>query len=523
MLALAIPAVTMVLIAANALTGPGNDALSDLPKRLRTSAAMMALALPLALAGFWLFPRLESPLWGLPGKSLQGGGLGDRMNPNDWIDTLTDDRTAFRVRFIGAEPARGQMYWRGPVLWDFDGQIWSRGESDQFSSAPAITPLGATYTYELMLEPTERFYLPTLDLPQAAPEGGQLSAELTAYRREPVQNLISYRGVAAPEAKFDAPLPAQQRQRALRLPPGRNPRSLALAKTWRAQSASVPAYVERVLDWVRNDFKYSISAPPLGRDSADDFLFNTREGFCQHFSSSFVILMRAAGVPARVVTGYAGGYRNRYGGYWSLYVRDAHAWAEIWIDGRGWVRVDPTAAVAPENILDTLNSAQSDQGLLANGGGLSSLFDASDLLKRGWNEFVLGFDALRQQSLLQPIGISSAGRWQLLLALALGAAIALAVTLATLLRQQATTSDPVERAWLRFVARMARAGHGKRSDEPAHSYGVRLAARLPGQAEPLLSLSQRYVKWRYAAGELASEQVASLIADLRGFRPLPPR
>ena len=518
MLALSIPAVAMVLLAANALTSPHTDAIAGVGTRLRAVGIMLALALPLALVGFWLFPRLGTPLWGLPGKSLQGGGLGDRMNPNDWLDTLVDDRTAFRVRFIGAEPARAQLYWRGPVLWDFDGEIWSRGDFDQFSSAPTLSPIGASFSYELMLEPTERHYLPTLDFPVQAPEGSRLNADLTAYRREPVQNLISYRASAAPDVRFDTPLPALQRQRALRLPPGRNPRSLALAKQWRAESASPEAYAERVLDWIRADFKYSISAPPLGRDSADDFLFNTREGFCQHFSSSFVVLMRAAGVPARVVTGYAGGYKNRYDGYWSLYVRDAHAWAEIWVDGRGWLRVDPTAAVAPENILDTLTSVQGGDGLLAASGGLSGIFDFSDSLKRSWNEFVLGFNAARQQSLLRPVGINSAERWQLLLTLAIGAGIALAITLAVLLRQHAGTRDPVERAWRNFTSRIARGGHGKRDDEPAQSYGERLAAALPGQAETLLSLSRRYAAWRYAAARASDEQARTLAADLNAFR-----
>jgi len=523
MLTLSIPAVAMILAAANALTGQGNNALVNLPQRLRSVAAMLALALPLALAGFWLFPRLGTPLWGLPGKSQQGNGLGDRMNPNDWIDILVDDRTVFRVRFIGREPAREQMYWRGPVLWDFDGEIWSRNELDQYSSAPDVSAQGATFRYQLMLEPTERQYLPTLDLPLGAPAGSRLSAEMTAYRREPVQNLVSYEAVAAPLMKFNSALPATQRQRALRLPPNRNPRSLALAREWRAESANDSAYVERVLDWVRADFKYSISAPPLGRDSVDDFLFNTREGFCQHFSSSFVVMMRAAGVPARVVTGYAGGYKNLYGGYWSLYVRDGHAWAEIWLEGRGWVRVDPTAAVAPENILDTLTSVQGQEGLFVEGGGLSTLFDFNDSLKRGWNEFVLGFDALRQQSLLKPVGIDSAERWQLLLALGIGAGIALAITLATLLRQQMTTRDPVERAWHRFVTRMARAGHGKRVDEPAQTYGERLALSLPEQTEQLLSLSRRYVQWRYGANQTGAETLGRLASDLEQFRPVRPR
>lgn len=519
MLLLSLPAVALVLMAANALTGRGETALSGSWQRLRAVAGMLVLALPLALVGFWLFPRLASPLWGLPGKSLQGGGLGDRMNPNDWIDTLADDRTAFRVRFLGPEPARAQMYWRGPVLWDFDGEIWSRGDLDQFSSSPRITALGPTYRYEVMLEPTERFYLPTLDLPSRAPEGSRLSADMSAYRREPVQNLISYQGIAAPVARFDTPLPEMQRRRALRLPAGRNPRSLELARQWRGESDSVDAFVERVLDWVRADFVYSITAPPLGRHTVDDFLFSTREGYCQHFSSSFVVLMRAAGIPARVVTGYVGGYRNSYGGYWSLYVRDAHAWAEVWIDGRGWVRVDPTAAVAPENILDTQISLQGEQGLLgAAGSGLAGLLEFTDSLKRGWNEFVLGFNALRQQSLLKPIGIDRAENWQLLLVLSAAAGIALALTLAVLLRRQDGVRDPVERAWRRFLVRMARAGHGKRPDEPALSYGERLAASLPQQAEQLLSLSSRYVRWRYAAGPLAIDEAGRLAKELRQFR-----
>ena len=222
--------------------------------------------------------------------------------------------------------------------------------------APAETRSGpVTWDYEMEIEPTDRRQLVALDLPLAAPADSRLTLDHGLYASRPLAALTRWRMQSAPPLEYQPRLPAQLRQIALDLPAGYNPRTQALARQWRAQAGSNDAaIVQRALAWIRAEFAYTLSTPPAGRHGADEFLFDQKAGFCEHFSSSFVILMRGAGIPARVVTGYAGGYRNPMGDYWIVRRSDAHAWAEVWLRGRGWVRVDPTAAVAPERIYDTL-------------------------------------------------------------------------------------------------------------------------------------------------------------------------
>jgi transglutaminase-like putative cysteine protease len=415
------------------------------------------------------------------------------------------------------------MYWRGPVLVDFDGEAWSRGPSGA-SFSTTLIPGPARYRYEVMLEPTERYDLLVLDLPLQAPAGSHLDRRLTAVSEEPVNNLLRYEGNSSPGAHFDLEISPRQRERALLLPPGRDPRTVAMAQQWRRETPDPIQLTNRFLQWMRRDFKYTISAPPVGFNATDEFLFTTRLGFCQHFSSAYAVFMRSAGVPTRVVTGYVGGHYNALGDYWLLRNKDAHAWTEVWFDGLGWVRVDPTAAIAPENILDTLDDLQQRQqaglgGTFGNvGAALQPMFDGADFLRRQWNELVLGFNAQRQAGLLKPLGIDEADAWQLVLAFAVGSGVALLATLWFLLHAHRDRSPPLLRAWRSFVARLRRAGIEKRTEEPPLSFGMRAAALLPAQAAPLLAVSRRYADWRYAGLELTDEEQGRLERELRAFR-----
>ena len=495
--------------------------LSDMWRLAWRAGRALAMALPLALAGFWLFPRLAAPMWGLPDNAVSQMGLGDRMTPFDWQDVLVDDRAAMRVRFPGATPARDQMYWRGPVLTRFDGEAWSRDDSAALRPAPRIAAKGQTISYEVMLEPTNRRDLLVLELPLDAPESSRVNSEMTAIRSDPITNLMRYEGHSAPYSIIEDVLPDWERRMLLSLPPNRDPRVRALARQWQAETPDPEQLTNRFLDWMRRDFKYTLAAPPLGYNATDEFLFSTRLGFCQHFSSAYVVFMRAAGIPARVVTGYVGGRYNNIGDYWRINRKDAHAWAEVWIEGHGWKRVDPTAAIAPENILDTVDDLQAQQqaGIAGFAGSmLEPMFDGGDFLRRQWNELVLGFDSVRQKGLLKPFGIEEADNWQLVVAFAVGAMIALAITLLLLLRQHRDRSDPLVRAWRRVVRRLARAGLRKHESEPPLSFVERVALERPALAERLLTLGRRYSDCRYAGHGLDADERLQLIKDLRDFR-----
>jgi transglutaminase-like putative cysteine protease len=521
-LGLALPAAALLLLALALLAEqrPGSAAARVDRRRVGAVGLAVAMALPLAMAGFWLFPRLSSPIWGMPENALGRSGLGDRMTPDEWVDLFGDDSPALRVRFDGPEPARKDLYWRGQVLWEFDGQTWSRGQTATPVTATASTlrPRAPPIRYEASMEPTDKRYLVVLDLPLEAPEGGRLLTDHTVQTDAPVSQLIKYTGVSSVGAREGSTLTPQESRLALSLPSGLNPRMRALAQTWRQEAGGDDAaVVRRALAWIDQDFSYSLDAPPSGRNAVDDFLFDTQVGFCQHFSSAFANLMRAAGIPSRVVLGYAGGYRNRFGEYWVVRKMDAHAWAEVWLPGEGWVRVDPTAAVRPERVLDTVEDLARNESILPS--NFAPLLDLGDWARRNWNDMVLGFNAARQANLLRPLGIDRASGAQLSAAFAVGAGLALGLTLWVLMRGRQKPRDPVHAAWLAFTRRLRRADLAKRPHEPPRSYGERLAGAIPGHAGRLRSLSQRYANWRYAPAGLPPEDANRLAADLHAYRP----
>lgn len=491
--------------------------------RLAMVARMIAIGLPLAMVVFWLFPRFTSPLWGVPERALAKPGLSDRMSPGDWIDLIADDTPALRVTFFGEAPAQSQMYWRGHVLWDFDGRTWtSVGWSRAISRArtrPGPPPV--VYDYEMEIEPTDRTQLVSLEMPLSAPEGTYLYGDYTLASRQTLSALTRWRLRSAPQtALAEADLHPMLRNLALRLPPGYNPRTLALSERWRREAGpsnrtTDDAIVRRALDWIRAEFVYTLETPLLGRDSVDEFLFDEKAGFCEHYSSAFVVLMRGAGIPARVVTGYVGGYRNPVGGYWLVRRSDAHAWAEVWIEGRGWVRVDPTAAIAPERIYDTIDDRR--PGALGGFSGLSPVFDVGDWLRRSWNDFVLGYDARRQRNLLQSFGLPDLDTAALVRLFVIATVLAMAGMLWLTTRQE-RERDPLLRAWRRMERRYRKLGLGRPSHEPVGAWVERIAGTRPDPTA-LKELSARFVEWRYARDHGGAANLRTLLRDLRRHRP----
>lgn len=488
---------------------------------LKSAGNAALLALPLALVGFWLFPRLSSPLWGLPENAIGGKGLGDRMEPSEWLDRLTDESIVLRAKFFDTTPRRDQMYWRGPVLNRFDGSAWIRDQGALIRNRPPLREDKNAIRYEVMMEPSSRHDMLMLDLPTAVPDYAVLNYEFTAITRTPINEIQRYQAASTLQPVFVEPLTDINRMIALQLPRDLNPRTRQLAQQWLSENPDDPiALANRFLSWIRKDFKYTLAAPLLGRNSADEFLFDTKRGYCQHFSSSFAVFMRSADIPTRVVTGYVGGDYNQVGDYWMLYGKDAHAWNEIWVEGRGWVRVDATAAVAPGNILDTVDDLDGSESFAES--FFSSTFEASDWLRRSWNELILGYNSTRQKDLLRPLGMDTEDAKQLTLVFMIGAGIALALTLILLLRQRKENLDEVERAWRVFTKYMRKRRHVKLSHEPAALFAERVAglyeSTTPELAERIKLLCARYTEWRYENKEFDSGEIKQLVADLRHFR-----
>lgn len=520
-LLLAVAAVTSALLALQRLADE-EAGIAPLPvtAQLRTVGRLMALALPLAMAAFWLVPRLGSPLWGIPERAVGRPGLSDSMDPSAWLDLMADDAPALRAQFFGATPAPEQRYWRGPVLSRFDGRLWVRADARRDAAPPRFNADATRWDYQIEYEPTDNRQLVALDLPTHAPEDAEMDAEFSLTSARPLSALTRWQLQSSTSPVFADALSPGGRRMNLQLPDGFNPRTLALARQWRSEAGTDDAaIVQRSLDWIHREFAYTLSTPLPGRHSVDEFLFDQKQGFCQHFSSSFVVLMRGAGIPARVVTGYAGGVRNRFGDYWVVRRLDAHAWAEVWLPERGWVRVDPTAAVAPERIYDTLEDRLALDGAAADGLDLAGRWDSivqfGDWMRRGWNTAFLSFDAQRQQHLLRPFGVGELSPSQLV-ALFAGFAVIAMGGMAWLLARGERQRDPLLRAWHRLGRRYARLGLAREPHEPAGDWARRVELRYPGSG--LMALSKRFAEARYAG--VLSDHV-SLLRDLRRHRPKP--
>jgi transglutaminase-like putative cysteine protease len=471
-----------------------------LPGATLAGAGRLALwSAPFAAACFLLFPRLAAPLWGAPGDAFAGRtGISDTMEPGGLSSLALDDSPAMRVTFDGPVPPPEDRYFRGLVFWWFDGRTWSGpGAYVGFRASPQIEPRGEVIEYEVMLEPTDQRWLFLLDAPLSPPQGAGLAADFQVRVAEAVRDVKAYRGSSATRYVMQRDMTSTQRYMALSLPPDGNPRARALAASWRDAGLAPREIAGRALDLFNLSFTYTLEPPLLARDSVDDFLFETREGYCEHYASAFTFLMRAAGVPARVVVGYHGGYLNSAGGYLVVRRADAHAWSEIWIAGEGWVRIDPTSAVAPERIAEDARAAFAGIG---ERGWWSALRENLDLAGYWWNQAVVQFSALKQERLLQDFGVDRATPAQLVGLLVVAGALALGLAAWALsTRVRRVRADGPLAAWRRLCARLARLGVPRHGNEGPRDFAARAGTALPEFAPAIASVSERFVALRYAA------------------------
>lgn len=492
---------------------------------LRRAALSLALALPFAVLLFLFVPRLSGSFWAVPRPDQAYTGLGDEMSPGSISQLTQSGDAALRVRFDSALPPAAQRYWRGPVLHDFDGYTWRRRRVE-LGRAPPLQFQGPVYDYEITLEPNQHNILIALELPQGVPDtlpNTYPSFDYQLIAPEPVSRAVSYRLQSYLQHRTDEPLSAAARRLDLRLPPGRNPRSVELAQSMRASASSDRAYVDAVLDYFRGgDFSYTLEPPLLNFDSVDDLLFRTREGFCGHYASAFATLMRAGGVPARVVTGYLGGIWNRYGEYLYITQSDAHAWTEVWLDGRGWIRIDPTAVVAPgrltEELEDLLPATAAGHRHLLNSPWIVNAVQAWQGLNAWWQDEFIGFNFARQVGLLGRLGIRNHDLEALALLLAAGAGIWLALIAWGLRpRAQPGAEDGLSRSWRALERKLRRLAAPRAAYECPTHYAARVGRAHPELSATLAALARRYARLRYgpSASPAQLEQFRRAVRLLR--------
>lgn len=473
-------------------------------------------AVPVAAFLFWLTPRLDGPLWGIPGAPQSSSGFNNRMSPGDVGEMMEDPSTAFRVDFATPQPRPRDLYWRGLSLTHFDGRAWTEQPTPRVNGQVVppqirIPDNAQRVRYSISMEPTDGMYLFALDnLASPAPENavqgddGRMMSTVPLRRFRRLESLES-----VTNSRIDPDgLSTLQRQRNLALPAGFNPQAVALGRQWRAQGLSDAQIVDKALALYRQRFSYSLRAPLLGRNSVDEFLFSTQTGFCEHFSSSFAVLMRAAGLPTRVVVGYQGGMLNEFGGYWRVRNADAHAWNEVWMSG-GWVRVDPTSAVQRIGARGPGQETGALRELSANGA-------MADWIRKNWSNWVERFDSERQRDLLRKAGLEGIPTWAVMaVLLPVGGAMLWGLSL-LLVRERRKREAPEIKAWKRLVRQMARKGYAPQPGEAPLTLAHRVSAQLQGTPEiaaELTAATEAFCAWHYG-----NQPSAGVVARLNALR-----
>ncbi|MEP4148197.1 MAG: DUF3488 and transglutaminase-like domain-containing protein [Halioglobus sp.] len=513
-----------------ALHRPGDNRFNLRP--MKQATFMVVQAAPLMLVLFFLFPRI-GPLWTVPLKSQQAKtGMSEFMSPGDVSRLSRSGEVAFRVEFSGEIPQQSELYWRGLVMSRLRQGTWS---ALNFYEAPASERrqaeperVGEPLRYSIILEPTQQRWLYALRYARSTDSGIMSSSDFRLFKPIVIEDDYLYQVRSWPEAQLETSLSEWRRKTELALPGTDNPRARALAAEFAAEARTPAEIVERVLQHFNAEpFVYTLQPPLLPeRDAMDAFLFDTRRGFCEHYASSFVIMMRAAGIPARVVAGYQGGEVNPVNRTVIVHQFDAHAWAEVWLEGEGWVRVDPTAAVAPERIELGLEEALADEGSFLADSPLSplryrnidiinSLRLRYDALTYRWQAWVVGFDQDKQFSLLQDFFGEFTARKFAAVLLGSWALVLVPVGLGLLLRRKTHAVSKLDKYYLAFCEKLGKMGVARESGETPKEFASRAQKALPRLADTIADITDRYAALAYAPAGSNEAELNNFVRAVR--------
>jgi transglutaminase-like putative cysteine protease len=501
------------------LRGGAAAAASDWRAQLRATTRLILQGIPIAALLFVIFPRLAGPLWGSPTESGARSGLSDSMRPGSISELSLSDAVAFRVDFNGSPPPPALRYWRGPVLSRFDGREWRAVYKllpGRFVSRQ-VRPIEYTVT----LEPHGKVWLFALEHPSALPrsptsdpfaQAGNEIAYLTYDQQLAARTVVAQaiRYTQRSSLRDSYPGTDDNPRESLQLPLN-NPRTLAFARELREGVDSDRAYVKAVLDWFHKEpFVYTLAPPLIDRDPVDGFLFDSRRGFCEHYAGAFTVLLRAAGIPARVVTGYQGGEMNPDGDYMIVRQSDAHAWAEALLDGQ-WQRFDPTAAVAPSRIERGLGAALPAGDRVPYFARLEMTWIKSlrlkwDAVNYQWQRGVVGFNIERQRDLLREFGFEGVRPWQIVAVFAC-AVLIWGVLLLGAAQLRRSGVDAEVALWNALCRRLARAGLARAPEEGPLAYTRRAGERWPQWASTLARIGERYAELHYGPSDPKREQM----------------
>lgn len=472
---------------------------------LKTATSLILQSLPLAIVIFVLFPRLEAPRWHwLEDDQHAQSGLSNTLEPGSISELSLSDERVFRVHFDGPLPPPAQRYWRGPVYSVTDGIRWTASRPSSLTPA-ALQFSGQAYTYTLMMEPQKEAWVFALEMPSQVEPAlplntafqlihPQHASERTEYK------LTSYSEYVAPAAG------RQELEENLQLPDTPSPRLSELVTQLQGFDAPPEQFIQNLLQHFRQEkFYYTLTPPLMPNNPIETFLFESRSGFCSHYATAFVYLLRIAHVPARVVGGYQGGEYNKVGDFLDIRQADAHAWAEVWLGDKGWVRVDPTAAIAPERIERGINVDLQ----IATGAVNFAPFTLSnapiDWLKRSrqlwqsldyhWQRWVINYNPYQQMQFLQRLGIEdliALAKWLLMSTAVLGGSLAW-----VLLGGSKEKMEPALQQYRRFCRQLAKVGVEPKPGEGPYDFAKRAKSSHPEMAQEIEEITRIFLRLRY--------------------------
>jgi len=497
------------------------------PRAMAYTTRLVLQSLPIALLLFLLFPRIPGPFWSIPNGGDQAfTGLSGELNPGDISELALSDKVAFRVRFDTVPPKTSALYWRGPVMNEFDGRKWLQRPVGRSNTTNQINMDRTAIGYEVTLEPHGQRWLLALETPFTWDAyDAHLSTAGQLLHKTPIDRRMSYRGtsILGDSRVQNANAITLDWDRAL--PNSGNPRSIAFARQLRDTVASDAQYLQELLKYFAVEpFYYTLRPPSLGDDPVDEFLFDTRRGFCGHFASAFTLLARAGGIPARVVTGYQGAERNPLGNYWIVRQSDAHAWAEIWLDGR-WVRYDPTAMVAPDRIeygfdaaMDRRNETSGNP--LTDSQLLVRIAMSWDALNAGWNRWVLSFGPQTQATMMSLIGISHPSIEHLVIVMAVSITGLLIIIGVVQRYRMRPRLDDLLVAYESLCRRTGKVVRCRQPSEGPHEYLAVLCEQRPDLSTELRALFELYIQLRYDGIDDNKQQLRhQFLSAVQAFRP----
>jgi len=491
------------------------------PALLRICGSILLQAIPLMLVFFLLFPRMIGPLWSMPDEQSAVSGLSDQINPGSVSNLALSAETAFRVRFINQAPSQKELYWRGPVFWETDGQRWvlNPPRKKSFQRAVNWPEKTSDYQYTLMMEPHKQFWLYALDSPTSAPDKVSLSADRQLLLNTKLSRNLSFELRSSISRRL-MQLNKEDRERGLKIPENTNPKVLELAEKWRSISAEPRNIIRQALQYFNREFYYTLTPPSLGSDPTAEFLFETKRGFCGHFATSFATLMRAAGIPARLIGGYQGGVYNQLGGFYTIRQADAHVWVEVWLAEEGWVRIDPTAAIAPNRIEHSV-----DASLQRLNGEINFILNPPDGIRQWaqqlnwvlhsidfyWQNAVLAYGPEKQHEFLAGFGILD---WQDMITwLSIISALMIGLSITVFFILQRPKTDPVQQAYLKLCKKLAKKSSTRLPHETSSNYFARIHSYYPEKVHQLNILNRLYLASRY--GRVAGEKFIKAAAKLK--------